>query len=212
MRRATKKNTTKEWPGISSNGNQGSVQENESKNGVRRSQPENKMDRRMAPTEIVSEAPTDGEEWFLGRNARKDRWSEDSESESLWLRSLPVLQPMTGLCFLRHREKWLNDQARRHYPPVYISKHRSGGWTEKRTAVGQGNRTTVRRTGEMGWRVQKDWRMVLILMALWLLLCNWGFSTTHFKNHDSLGWLFFQVAKRRVFKNIFRRGHLRTSA
>lgn len=41
------------------------------------------MDRRMAPTEIVSEAPTDGEEWFLGRNARKDRWSEDSESESL---------------------------------------------------------------------------------------------------------------------------------
>lgn len=37
----------------------------------------------MAPTELMREAPTDGEEWFLRRNARKDRQREDSESESL---------------------------------------------------------------------------------------------------------------------------------
>lgn len=76
----------------------------------------------MAPTELMSEAPTDGEEWFLGRNARKDRQREDSESESLPLRSLPVLQPMTSLCFLSYREKSLGDQARRHYALAYILK------------------------------------------------------------------------------------------
>lgn len=94
----------------------------------------------MAPTEIRSEAPTDGEEWFLGRNARKDRWREDSESESLSLRSLPVLQPMTGLCFLRHREKSLNDQTRRQTAPLYILKTSLGlgRCTEKELQWGQG--------------------------------------------------------------------------
>lgn len=117
----------------------------------------------MAPTELMSEAPTDGEEWFLGRNARKDRQREDSESESLPLRSLPVLQPMTSLRFLSYREKSLGDQARRHYALAYILKTSLGPLHRKSCS---GTRTTVRKTGEMGWRSRKDWRCVLILMAL----------------------------------------------
>lgn len=107
----------------------------------------------MAPTKIRSEAPTDGEEWFLGINARKDRWREDSESESL--RSLPVLQPMTGLCFLRHREKSPNDQAKRQYALLYILKTSLGRCTEKELQWGQGTGPLGEERGRWGGGLRK---------------------------------------------------------
>lgn len=96
----------------------------------------------MAPTELMSEAPTEKNgswEEMQGRTC-----GERTVSQSLPLRSLPVLQPMTGLCFLRYREKSLGDQARRHYALAYILKTSLGPLHRKSCS---GARTTVRKTG-----------------------------------------------------------------
>lgn len=147
MRRATKKNTAKEWPGTSSNGNQGSVQENESKDGVRRrrSQPDNKMDRRMAPTELMSEAPTDGEERFLGRTGG-ERTVSQSHCHFGYFQSCCPWQACVSSDTGRSRSVIRQESI---MLSLTFSKHRLGRCTEK-AAVGQGNRTTVRKTGRWG--------------------------------------------------------------
>lgn len=96
--------------------------------------PNNKMDRRMTPTEIKSEAPIGWKERFLRRNARKD-----SESQSYCHRRVRQLAEITSSPAAHDRFVLPHNRVRSHSIIrqegtmlwFTFSKHPSGCCTER---------------------------------------------------------------------------------